>query len=88
MNGSFTQGKLLSYIWEFFSMVPIVLEIRHCSYRIFIFARQMYAEWTGPSGLIRELDKVDRLLDSHLRFLLDVHQQVSGLTLLFFFLWD
>lgn len=68
MNGSFTQGKLLSYIWEFFSMVPIVLEIRHCSYRIFIFARQMYAEWTGPSGLIRELDKVDGLLDIHLHF--------------------
>lgn len=88
MNGSFTQGKLLSYIWEFFSMVPIVLEIRHCSYRIFIFARQMYAEWTGPSGLIRELDKVDGLLDIHLHFLLDVHQQVSGLTLLFFPLWD
>lgn len=50
----------------------------------------MYAEWIGPSGLIRELDKVDGLLDIHLRFLLGVHQQVSGLTLLFFlfFLWD
>lgn len=70
---------------SFFSMVPIVLEIRHCSYRIFIFARQMYAEWIGPSGLIRELDKVDGLLDIHLRFLLGVHQQVSGLTLPFFF---
>lgn len=44
----------------------------------------MYAEWIGPSGLIRELDKVDGLLDIHLRFLLGVHQQVSGLTLLFF----
>lgn len=77
---------------SFFSMVPIVLEIRHCSYRIFIFARQMYAEWIRPSGLIRELDKVDGLLDIHLRFLLGVHQQVSGLTLPFFFfsfsLWD
>lgn len=77
---------------RFFSMVPIVLEIRHCSYRIFIFARQMYAEWIRPSGLIRELDKVDGLLDIHLRFLLGVHQQVSGLTLPFFFfsfsLWD
>lgn len=70
---------------SFFSMVPIVLEIRHCSYRIFIFARQMYAELIGPSGLIRELDKVDGLLDIHLRFLLGVHQQVSGLTLPFFF---
>lgn len=93
MNGSFTQGKLLSCVWEFFfSMVPIVLEIRHCSYRIFTFARQMYAEWIRPSGLIRELDKVDGLLDIHLRFLLGVHQQVSGLTLPFFFfsfsLWD
>lgn len=44
----------------------------------------MYAEWIGPSGLIRELDKVDGLLDIHLRFLLGVHQQVSGLTLLSF----
>lgn len=77
---------------SFFSMVPIVLEIRHCSYRIFIFACQMYAEWIRPSGLIRELDKVDGLLDMHLCFLLGVHQQVSGLTLPFFFfsfsLWD
>lgn len=45
----------------------------------------MYAEWIRPSGLIRELDKVDGLLDIHLRFLLGVHQQVSGLTLPFFF---
>lgn len=70
MNGSFTQGKLLSNVWEFSSMVPVVLESRHCSYRIFIFARQMYAEWTWPSGLIRELDKVDGLLDIHLLFYL------------------
>lgn len=52
----------------------------------------MYAEWIRPSGLIRELDKVDGLLDIQLRFLLGVHQQVSGLTLPFFFfsfsLWD
>lgn len=70
---------------SFFSMVPIVLEIRHCSHRIFIFARQMYAEWTGPSCLIRELDEVDGLLDIYVLFLFGVHQQVSGLTFLLFF---